>query len=346
MNQYEHEIESGMALLALFSPSQVYAISRAVSAHGMDLPLAVEKFQVAASYPNNPLGALDPTVLGPEKIKAIGRTMGLIWKDALVTKWTDAERQKMLTQSMGVSSQSAAWILKDVETNDDAGLVRWLATAPILSQVTLGLLPKAAQAIDDAIDWWTKNDTGDNLYEFYRLGLAVEQAVIRANMMKLEKKSELEGSATIDAAELRQVLLPDTISGLVQDVVAIRNAMSTGTVAETGEPYAMEDAQQDLGEKTALIQEGLELLSRREHPSAEQNGWLGDALNFVGKAAAGVGKAVGKGVRRLTSRRKKRRKSRKGNSAGISHLARTVRSARGTSIPASVGDLEVIITSR
>lgn len=356
MVQRQNSVEVGMHLLALFSPAQVKCIADAVGAHGYNLLQQVEEHQVDELYPNNPLGALDPEQLSPSDIAAIARVVGLIWKDALVSSWTQAEYEKMIAQATGMSAEQAATMAKNVITNDDAALTKILIENPFLENFTFGAGPAIAKFVDDAIDYWTGKNVSDNLFEFFQLGEAVARSMKRMKMMQIEAKAEAQTMGHYDASEIRRALLPDTIRGLVQEGLAIREAIQTG-MTETGEPFSEDQGALDLRHIQDLVQEGLRLMTRTEHPDvSEQGGWLGDALNFVAKAGKGIVKGVGK----LFTKKKKGR----GSIASPINTTYAVPSSLPVSAPTpmrvysdasqrvlgraprTVGELEVVVTQK
>jgi hypothetical protein len=345
----EDRIKKGMALLAMFSPSQVDCISRAVGSYGRGLPVATEQVQVTLNYPNNPLGMLSVDDLDYDQITNIARTLGLILKDALRTNWTEGEYTDMLTQSTGIGEAAAAGMAKNIVVDDDAGITRFIVNSQLLENFTFGALPALAKLIDDTVDWLNENATENNLYEFYRCGKVAEEAFIRGKMKILEAEAQQQGLAKVDVNQIRKLRyneIPGIISGLMAQGMSVREALTTGT-AESGEPYSEEEGMRDLRSISDAIQDGMALLSRKPNGDVEQNGWLGDALSFVGKAGKGIISGIGKAfsgggskkssssstpvvampagnMLKTASRRMGRRRRRKGYRAG---------------------DLEVVITS-
>jgi hypothetical protein len=113
--------------------------------------------------------------------------------------------------------------------------------------------------------------------------------------------------------------------------MSIRGALKAGAT-ETGEPYTGSQGAEDLARVQSLLKEGLELMQRRTHPDAEQGGWLGDALSFVGRAGKNIVKGVGKAIT-----------NRGGSKRNITNVARTLQATRGSAAPRGVSDLEIII---
>lgn len=298
---HEEKVVAGLDFLALFSPRQVDCIIAAVQGYGMDLPIRVEEHQVDNAYVNNPFGCIDPTVCDHKTRAAIGRTLGLVWRDAMTKEWSEDDYVKMLVASTGCSESMAKDVAKAVPTNETATFTRAFMNS-VADALTLGLGRHIAGFIDDLIDSSTGAAMQDNLYEFYKLGLSIEDLMLRAKLMKLEDAFEKSGGAVVDVTELQSTDIPETMKAIIATMLATQAAQAKGKT-ESGEPYTAEQGDPDMQELDDLLQEGARLMTQRihsgAHMTAEQGGWLGDALGFVGKAAkkvVGISKKLGKRI--------------------------------------------------
>jgi len=329
---------AGMDLLALFSPAQVDCIMEAVSTHGYNLPVRVEQHQVNNRYVNNALGFLDPTRLDHDTLTRIALAISLIVRDALTTEWKEQDYSDMLDQSTGCGPTLAEKLAKEIITNEDAGVTRFFQNR-VVDALTLGWGPIVSKWIDDLFDS-KEQKTNDNLYEFYVLGGKIREMALRHSLMDIEAVAEQQRMAqSIDVAELQQVTLPNTMRDLLSAMVAVKSATAAGKT-EGGEPFTAEEGDPLFDELADLYQEGLKYIQRRPSPYAEQGGWLGDALGFVGKAAKGALKGVakvGKGVLGAMAGGHKHKHK------GMAGTAAVLEDATGTSIPRTMGDLRIII---
>jgi hypothetical protein len=303
MTDSKDQVQSGLALLALFSPAQVACIARAVGEFGGDVMSAAERFQVDNCYPNNAFGALDPNEMRPEWIAEICPVVGAIWKDALVDKWTEEELKLTLKQSTGVSDSIASEVVKGVILPEDSELTRMLINTDVFSQISFGLIPMVAKMLDDYIDDVTGITTGSNLYMFSELGKRMRQLNKRAKMMVLEYRSERQGAARVDQEQIVQAkrsTLGPTVRSVLKGVLAFRDILQFGK-SETGEPYDSNSANVEFHELNQLLREGIRLLDQQPADGDEVGGFMGDIAKYTNKAKNKLKKLFGKSEPKVKS---------------------------------------------
>lgn len=287
----------GAVLLGMFTDEGIDAITEYVRSRAFNVTSGARAAYSAHVGQEPALNFLGPFSKMDHYAGIIGG-MTIVLKDALGTQWTRDQYALALSRVGHISLAMARKITDNfVVTDDERGVVdfarRLVTWMPALPMHADGM---AKAALDTALDYLTQalpnalvNNSGDTLYEWYRLGVQAKELTVRAQMTQreaaYEKKALLDWASVKDAAG-------SIIPLLIKTMGAFANQGGAPLLTEGGD---IEDGdaefQREYGD---WLTEGGDLMAQVSTQPGTEQGFLGRLRKWAKKGRKLAGRMVKK----------------------------------------------------
>lgn len=298
-------VQLGAVLLGMFPDTGIEAIVAYVRSRPFGVTSGARQAYAEVVGQEPALNFLGPFA----EIKHYGGIIGgmtIVLKDALGTQWTREQYALALSRVGNISLTMARKITDTfVVTEDERGiidfarrLVTWMPSMPMHADAGVKM------ALDTALDYLVQalpsalvNNSGDTLYEWYRLGVQAKELTVRAQMTvreaAYEKKALFDWASVKDAAGSVIPLLVKTIGAFAGQGGA--PLLTEGGDVESGDS----EFHREYGD---WMSEAGDLIAQAATHTGTEQGFLGGLRKWARKGKSMLGRMAKKVAPQLLNR--------------------------------------------